>query len=171
MKKTVSITKVLEQTRSLEAEKILTDRMGWISRLEPEHNQVIVDYELNPLHRPVSAQISNPKLTLEDLKNAESASWKVLLGFINGNPEQPVIKDVLCSVADLNDKNTALKNKTLHLKGDEIILEADSKVTIKCGRSKTTYLAEGNRIVEEADRIHSFARFTHKLKGGSVAIN
>lgn len=94
------------------------------------------------------------------------------LTFTDGNPAKPVIRDVLYSALSLRKlKQSGSQTRKVHIKAEELILEGSTKVTIRCGEAQTTYLAKDNQIIEEAEKIDSSATLTHKLKGGTIALN
>lgn len=172
MKQKVNITQVLEKTESVQKQKIESSRLGWITTLDLKNNMIFVDYEENPLHKPVEAVLADPRLSLEDLGESEHMIQHLHLKFLDGNPAKPMIKDVLLSTVSLSiqRKNSRIQ-KEIHIKADRIVLEADTEVAIKCGKTQTTYFAEGNRILQEADSIDSSATLFQKIRGGKVDVN
>lgn len=172
MKQKVNITQVLEKTETVHTQKIENSRLGWITRLDLHHNMIFVDYEDNPLHTPVEAVLADPRLSLEDLKDSREMIQHLHLKFLDGNPAKPMIKDVLLSTVSLNiQKKKSSEPQQLHIKAEEIILEANRKVTIKCGDTHKTFLADEKRIIEEAEKINSHATLTQKVRGGNVSFN
>lgn len=172
MKPKVNITQIVEKTRQITRESVISDRLGKLVRLDVENNRIWVDYDDNPFDKPVLALLGNANLTFENFKEQENVISWLQLRFINGDLTQPVIRDVLYSASCLNrKKDTSPEHQKLHVKADEIILEGKTRITLKCGQTQTTYTADRNEIVEVADQIDSTARINNKLRGGKVSLN
>jgi hypothetical protein len=153
-------------------DKINTSRIGRICSWDLEQEALWVDYEANPFHKPLPAKLAVYDISFADLKQAVTHAHSVRLEFENGNPERPVIKDIYLSITKLKTAapSSSLKEQ-VHIKADEIILEAESRIILKAGDVQTIYNAQAGTLITEATRIDTSATLTHKLKGGAVHVN
>ncbi len=152
-----------------ETQKIETNRKGWITKVDEKNNAVWVDYENNPSASPQLAQLSNPWITLENLKMATKENSVVQIDFENGDASKPVIRDLFYSITDVDRK--PIENRVIRIEAEEIILSGRKRVVIQSGNAKTTYIANGGELIEEADQIDSSADLNYRIKGGTVLIN
>ncbi len=154
---------------SLELEPILSARLGWITKIELDSNQIWVDYEENPLGHPQLALLEI-NFSLEELKNALSNIKALRVVFFNGDPERPIIRDIFYSITDRQEP-VEDPYKTVHVKSETLILEGTKKLIIKSGGVECTFDAVLGELSFDAENIRSNAKNNYKIKGGSTTLN
>ena len=165
------ISRCLETT---ELNKIEGFRYAEIVAIDPDTGFIWVDYPDNPLKRKLPALIKDNTLKIKNAPRSTLRPCMAKIVFDEGNPAMPMIKEVFYALnkADEETPDTdETLEKTIHVKADRIILEADTEVIIKSGKVKTVYQGKEGKIEEEADNIRSTARTNNRLRGGSVLIN
>ncbi len=137
-----------------------------------EKNIVWVDYDGNPFAKPLIAKLGTPAISRDELIDFIDRIESVKINFNDGDPAQPIIRDLFFSVSELKeDTSDQLKNRVVEIEADEIILKATKQVIIQSGEARTTYKADGAEIIEEADQIDSSAKLNNRIKGGSILLN
>lgn len=165
-----TLNHILQQTRELEP--IGTYRLGTIVKLEPNTNQVWIDYEGNPLAKPLPARLGTAWIGYDELNQFKDKIDSVKIEFLDRHPAKPIIRDIFFSVNAMNRSTlNRFTNKVLEIEADEIILKGNKQITIQSGDAKTVYKAKGAEIVQEANLIVSSADKDHKIHGGTVRIN
>jgi hypothetical protein len=115
----------------------------------------------------------------EQLEAARVEARPILLGFLEGRADAPVIMS-LSSLADLpqappsepelDELEVEVDGATgVDLEGRQVI-EAKGELVLRCGAAAITLRADGTVRVTGRD-ITSWARRRHRIRGGSVAIN
>ncbi|MCP4296544.1 MAG: hypothetical protein GY786_13150, partial [Proteobacteria bacterium] len=138
-KKTVLQT-ILNEEKNEPKAQINDICCGRIVKIDFENDIIWVDHNNNSSGRPIAAELASPFVTLKHLKRTSFIANKVQLDFKNGDPLQPVIRDIFFSINDLElNKDRKIVEETLHIKADRIILEGASEVIIRSGDVKTTY--------------------------------
>ena len=169
-KSKTTLNTILSQVKELE--RIDHFRLGTIVKLDAENNRIWVDYDGNPLEKPVLAALGTPWVNREELTRFINKIDSVKLDFMEGNPARPVIRDLFFSIKELNSSNSdLLEEDTLTVKASEIVFEATRQITIRCGNTQTIFKAEKSEIIQEADDIKSNGRKNNKIKGGSILLN
>jgi hypothetical protein len=109
----------------------------------------------------------------EQLEDARREARPILLGFLDGRVDAPVIMS-LSSMADLPAPEPAPEPALeLELDGkpsEQRVIEAREELVLRCGDAAITLRADGSVRVTGRD-ITSWARRRHRIRGGSVAIN
>jgi hypothetical protein len=126
--------------------------IGKVVVIEPD-GTFLVDYPQNSLG-PLQARTIIEHLRVGD---------EVLLGFAGGDPTLPI---VLGHVYD----HVRARPRTLHLKADKILLEAQEQLLLQCGQGTLETLRDGKVRLRGKD-ILSRASRTNKIQGASVRIN
>lgn len=169
-KKTVELYKIIDITA--EPENIKGFRMGRIVKLDKESDRIWVDYDGNPFQKPLQAELATALYGFEQLEAILCKTHTVQIGFIQGDPALPVIREIYFSASQIDlAKNRLKEDKVLTLEADEIVLKGKTRVVIQSGEASTTYRAEGAEIVQDADLVYSAGNLSHQIKGGKVSIN
>jgi hypothetical protein len=117
----------------------------------------------------------------EQLEAARREARPILLGFLEGRADAPVIVS-LASLADLppaQPETSEAELEELHVEvdgatevvaGDQQVIEAEHELVLRCGAAAITLRADGTVRITGRD-ITSWARRRHRIRGGSVAIN
>ncbi len=125
----------------------------------------------------------------EQLEAARREARPILLGFLEGRADTPVIMS-LASLADLprvqpetseaeaedqledqlEDLQVEVDGATEVDVGDRQVIEAEHELVLRCGAAAITLRADGTVRITGRD-ITSWARRRHRIRGGSVAIN
>ena len=171
--KTNDSNAVFDNPQVKEVEHIKTSRFGRITRFDEKSGTIWVDYQGNPFNRHLIAELSNPLVTIEHLKAAIQRDAKVQIDFMHHDPAKPIVREIFFTPehAVSNDQPASLEDKQLIIEADRILLSGKSEVVIQCGNARTVYSAKDGSLIEEADRVQSSARVTHKIRGGTVDVN
>jgi hypothetical protein len=171
MKKPIStLNQIVTRTKALE--RIESFRLGSIVKTVVEKNQIWIDFDENPFRKPILAKLGSPWISSDELKLFLDKVDSVKLEFLDGNPSQPIIRDLFFSVNDLNRaKVNPNENKVIEVEADEIIFKGRKQITLQSGNAKTILKAEGSEIIQEADRIDSSVETNIRIKGGTVLLN
>ncbi|WP_146155944.1 DUF6484 domain-containing protein [Enhygromyxa salina] len=158
--------------------------MGRIVEIDPEGRARVTF--LNHEGPPVVARAIG-MVAPEQLEDARREARVILLGFLDGRADSPVIMS-LSSMAELSPKPAepepepdaelvALeleRAKVMELEVDgepgRQVIEAREELVLRCGDAAITLRADGTVRVIGRD-ITSWARRRHRIRGGSVAIN
>lgn len=123
----------------------------------------------------------------EQLEAARREARPILLGFLEGRADTPVIMS-LASLADLPQAQVQPETSEAQLEdqieelqvevdgatevglGDRQVIEAEHELVLRCGAAAITLRADGTVRITGRD-ITSWARRRHRIRGGSVAIN
>jgi hypothetical protein len=115
----------------------------------------------------------------EQLEAARCEARPILLGFLEGRADAPVIMS-LASLADLPspqaEPEPELEELQVEVDGTELdlggrqVVEAEHELVLRCGAAAITLRADGTVRITGRD-ITSWARRRQRIRGGSVAIN
>jgi hypothetical protein len=119
----------------------------------------------------------------EQLEAARREARPILLGFLEGRADAPVIVS-LASLADLPQAQPQADEAEPELDelqvevdgatdvdlGGRDVIEAKQELVLRCGAAAITLRADGTVRITGRD-ITSWARRRHRIRGGSVAIN
>lgn len=132
-----------------------------------EQGETLVDYPGSPSNEPMVA------ISTEDLSSQPVGS-ELALGFVNGDPLQPIILGVIQNVDDTGNserqKSTAHQKVDVHIDGDKLTFSADREIVLKCGKSSIT-LTRAGKIILKGAYLSNHATGVNRIKGGSVQIN
>lgn len=138
-----------------------------------EDGQVRVDFPGN-LHGPLTARLTG-SVKAADLRQAEDSGSELLLTFVNGDPEQPIIVDTLHARAELPVVQEPLALQTEELQdvtidGRRITFDAREEVVLRCGKASIT-LTKAGKILIRGAYLLTRSSGVNRIKGGSVQIN
>ncbi len=138
-----------------------------------------VDYPQNP-RGPM------PALCVLNLSEPEARALaerraSVVLAFVDGRPEQPIILGVVQGrpLVPLAARRTAKRAErdeaesvaiSAAVDGEHVTLEGKESVELRCGKASITLTKDG-KVTIRAKSISSRATGSHRLRGGSVEIN
>jgi hypothetical protein len=92
---------------------------------------------------------------------AEDVGAEVALSFVGGDPNRPLILDKIARPARFS-------TATIHDR--ELVLEADRRITLRCGKSSVTLTRDG-RIVISGKELLSRASSVNRIRGGVIQLN
>lgn len=92
----------------------------------------------------------------------------VLLMFLGGDRASPVITGLLAPGSARPKKIS--RTPKLELDAKELLLEADSQITLKCGKSSITLTRDG-RIILKGKHLLSRATSVNRIRGGVIQLN
>ncbi len=132
---------------------------------------VLVEFDdSGPKTARLVARLSKNELGKEDYRGR-----KVLLLFERGNPDYPIIVDLmadpvenLLSLVICEDKQETPKEALID--GKRLTIEAEDEIILKCGVGSITLRKDG-KMVLKGTHITSRAKGLNKIKGSAVRIN
>lgn len=129
--------------------------------------QTMVHFPGVPGNEPIEA-ISTERMT------SQKAGSEIALGFVDGNPAQPIIlgliqKDHFQEQSSTADTTTD-QEVNVQLDGDKLIFNAEREIVLKCGKSSITLTRAGKIIIKGA-YLSNHSTGVNRIKGGSVQIN
>ena len=140
--------------------------IGYLSEAG-EQGQVMVYFPGIPKDEPLAA------ISTEDLSDKKPGD-KVALGFVNGNPAQPIVLGLIQNpfedhkapekVTDGSERLDVL------LDGDKLTFRADREIVLQCGKSSIT-LTRAGKIILKGAYLSNHSTGVNRIKGGSVQIN
>jgi hypothetical protein len=138
-----------------------------------EHGQVLVDFPGN-LHGPLTARLTG-SVKAADLRQAAISGCELLLTFVNGDPEQPIIIDTIHGLAEppLPQEPLTLRSEELQdvtIDGKRITFDAREEVVLRCGKASITLTKAGKVLIRGAYLL-TRSSGVNRIKGGSVQIN
>jgi hypothetical protein len=138
-----------------------------------EDGQVLVDFPGN-LHGPLTARLTG-SVKAADLRQAANSGCELLLSFINGDPEQPIVVDTLHARAEFAVPQEPLALQTdepqdVTIDGRRITFDAKEEVVLRCGRASIT-LTKAGKILIRGAYLLTRSSGVNRIKGGSVQIN
>jgi hypothetical protein len=138
-----------------------------------EHGQVLVDFPGN-LHGPLTARLTG-SVKAADLRQAANSGCELLLSFVNGDPEQPIVVDTLHARAEfaVPQEPPALQTdepQDVTIDGRRITFDAKEEVVLRCGRASIT-LTKAGKILIRGAYLLTRSSGVNRIKGGSVQIN
>lgn len=92
----------------------------------------------------------------------------VVLMFVGGNLDRPVITGRIEPGRASPAKVT--RTQSLMIDGRELVLEADSSLTLRCGKSSITLTRDGKVVVRGANVV-SRASGVNRIRGGTIKLN
>ena len=92
----------------------------------------------------------------------------VVLMFVGGDLDRPVITGRV--EPGRASPRKATRTSTLVLDGRELVFDADSSLTLRCGRSSITLTRDG-RIVLRGTHVVSHASGVNRIRGGTIKLN
>lgn len=117
---------------------------------------------------PRPAQLLSGINRSELIKRAESGQ-RVLVIFINGNPDEPVIAGMMENALE---EMVYINNGSVDalVDGERVVIRADKEIHLACGEGSITITGDGRIVVKGRD-ILSRASGSNKIKGSNVELN
>lgn len=152
-----------------EPEALAGNRLGAVVAYAA--GQLSVDYAANP-YGPL------PALSVLQLDEAEAQALaerkaSVVLGFVDGRPERPIILGVVQerpSVALKPPTRRRSEELSATLDGERVTLHAKQRIELRCGKASITLTKDG-KVVIRGTEISSRSSGANRVRGGSVEIN
>ncbi len=110
-----------------------------------------------------------------ELERAAGERRVVLLGFLDGQPDTPVVlslqdPEALEHVDAAPDEREAAEPVAVEIDGEQQVITAAHELVLRCGQASITLRSDGTITLRGRD-ITSWARRRQRIRGGSVAIN
>ena len=96
------------------------------------------------------------------------AGHPIVLMYVEGDLDRPIVTG--CIEPGLATPRRTTRTKTLMLDGRALVLEADSSLTLRCGKASITLSREG-RIVLRGTQLVSHASGVNRIRGGTIKLN
>lgn len=125
-----------------------------------ENTQPTVDFPGNPKAVPLLA------LTGVSLSSAEIGR-DVILAFADGDPEKPIILNLLIPHQTELAKPTAVD---IQADGEKLLVTAKKEIVLRCGEASITLTAAG-KVLLKGTYVLSRSSGYNKIKGAAVDIN
>ena len=114
-------------------------------------------------------------LDRRELLRPENARREVLLVFERGDPERPIIVDMMEREMDLPVSVSAAEvapreKPEAFIDGKRVVIEGREEVVLRCGKGYIMIRADG-KIVVKGTHLLSRSTGVNKIKGGAVRIN
>jgi phage gp45-like len=110
---------------------------------------------LGQKQKPITARMIS-RVNQFELMNSQHIGKDVLVVFENGNPELPIIIDLMADpVNQFRLLHPLEEEKELKLQAQNIVINASNSITIKCGESQ--FLITSDTIIQHAQKISSNA--------------
>lgn len=119
-------------------------------------------------HEPRPAQLLSGMNRIE-LINKAAEGQRVLVLFIKGNPDEPVIVGMM---ENLLEELVLMEKEPVDVlvDGERVTIRAEKEIALICGEGSITITREGRIVVKGRDII-SRASQINKIKGSSVELN
>lgn len=143
-------------------------RFGWIARLDEEKSQVWVDFDGNPLGRPLIAELGRP-FRLDDLQKAMELGLDIKVEFAANEIERPVVADIFYSILDKGTDRLA--DKELMITSKKLSFKASESISLECGDTKITLENNRRGINLHGENVTSTAANHNRIRGGHVSLN
>jgi hypothetical protein len=142
-----------------------------IGRLLPgKSGEILVEYSGNP---PRPARLV-ARLDRHELLRPENAGREVLLVFEQGNPERPIVVDMIerpfADVLSHRMESNDAHQRDAYVDGERVVIEGRREVVLKCGEGIIVLRADG-KILIKGTQLVSRSSGINRIKGGAVRIN
>lgn len=119
-------------------------------------------------YEPRPAQLLSG-LNRSELINKATTGQRVLVVFIKGNPDEPVIVGMM---ENLLEELVFMEKSPVDalVDGERVMIRAEKEIALICGEGSITITREGRIVVKGRDII-SRASQLNKIKGSSVELN
>lgn len=138
-----------------------------IARLKTSHdpNEILVEWEG---FEPKPARLLSSVNRRELLKKAVHGQ-EVLVMFVQGNPDEPVILGML---ENGSEECVIMKEEPANalIDGERVVIRAETEMVFTCGEGSIILQKDG-KIVIKGKNILSRAYGVNKIKGGHVQLN
>lgn len=125
-----------------------------------ENGQPIVDFSANRHGKRLMAMTGVP-LKVTDIGR------QVTLAFADGDPQKPVILNLLIAPTGDGSQQTAVD---IRLDGEKLLLTANREIVLRCGEASITLTAAG-KLLLKGSYVLSRSSGYNKIKGAAVDIN
>lgn len=138
--------------------------VGTLVEAAPDEDPMdpMVEYE-----GPDGAVLRRAAATTVELE-PEAVGHPVVLMFLRGDLDRPVITGRLRTGQHAPKKIT--RTKKLVVEGRELVLHADGKLTLECGKSSIT-LSPNGKIELRGTNVVSRATSINRIRGGKILLN
>jgi len=144
--------------------KIDGARTGTIVGVD-QQGSVLVDFEENRLG-PL------PALVMRTVEGREAVDWRagqeVILLFRDSASNRPVIIGVVPSEEEAAAATP--RDVTVRVDGQRVVVEGREEIVLQCGEASITLCRDGT-IAIRGTAVESRARYTNRLRGGSIELN
>ncbi len=143
-------------------------RLGQIVGVDRE-GRLLVDYEENP-HGPLPAALMRAPVGPPAGPDAGGlrVGEEVVLLFRSGASDRPLIIGRVAS--DEPEVDGAASELAVRVDGQRVVVEGREEVVLQCGEASITLSRDGS-IALRGSVIESRARYTNRLRGGSIELN
>jgi hypothetical protein len=152
-----------------EPEAVAGNRVGAVVAYAA--GQLSVDYAANP-YGPLPA-LSVLNLAESEARALAERKASVILGFVDGRPERPVILGVVDERPSVSLKPRTKRTPegvSATVDGERVVLEGKERIELRCGKASITLTKDG-RVVIRGAQIVSRSTGANRVRGGSVEIN
>jgi hypothetical protein len=109
-------------------------------------------------------------VTREQLEQAVAAQRLVVVVFLDGRPDAPVLLSLDSPSEPSAPEPSASRSVELELDGERRVIEATRELVLRCGDASITLRSDGTLTLRGRD-VTSWARRRQRIRGGSVSIN
>lgn len=144
--------------------------VGWIAGWE-EGRGLLVDFEHNG-REPLPAR-ATVVLDMPEIQQAVETRRGAVLLFEQGDPSRPLVVGLLQPGPRTPHIDLILDAQDpveVEADGERQIIEGREEIVLRCGEAAITLRRDG-KIVIQGTHLLSRARWTNRIKGGSVQIN
>jgi len=92
----------------------------------------------------------------------------VLVSFVDGNPDAPVVTGVVRLPSDPPNASPVSANATVD--GERVLLTGRREVVLRCGKASIALAADGRVVIKGANLLATSSGL-HRIRGGAVQIN
>jgi hypothetical protein len=93
---------------------------------------------------------------------------EVVVTFLDGNPDQPVVTGIVRTAADPATVSPVSLDATVD--GERVLLTGRREVVLRCGKASIALAADG-RVVIKGVNLLATSSGLHRIRGGAVQIN
>lgn len=152
-------------------EQIEGVRLGSITDVD-EDGRILVDYP-GSRKGPLVARLTNS--ANPDALRKSGIGREVLLVFENGDPDLPIIIDMMHLLLDEVSESSSIvvegeKPEDVLIDGKRIIFDAKEEIVLRCGKASITLTKAGKVLIKGAYLL-SRSSGVNKIKGGSIQLN
>ncbi len=134
-------------------------------------NLMGLDSNGSPLVSLARVADSEPLPALSTVKMSEAdIGRQVVLGFRDGDLNQPVILGLLCHGEQEPIPIAGLSGQQIVVDGETMRVDAKQRIELRCGKASIVLTADGNVMIRGA-YVLTRASGTNRIRGGNVQIN
>jgi len=102
--------------------------------------------------------------------NAAMIGRQVVVTFLDGQPDQPVVLGVVRVPGDPSVTDGEAPGLDAIVDGERIVLTGRREIVLRCGKASIALAADGRVVIKGANLLATAAG-THRIRGGVVQIN